>query len=79
MSAAFVVFIFLFSSYPVNHIDRLGCDYATTLQELQAFLLDSINMLDSGLDIGTSKAMEAGIYCSGLIDDVRIYNRAVIP
>jgi len=34
---------------------------------------------DNGLYIGTGKAMEAGTYWSGLIDDVRIYNRAVIP
>jgi hypothetical protein len=32
-----------------------------------------------GLYIGTGKAMEAGTYWSGLIDDVRIYNRVVIP
>jgi hypothetical protein len=32
-----------------------------------------------GLYIGTSKAMEPGTYFSGLIDDVRIYNRAVSP
>ena len=32
-----------------------------------------------GLYIGTGKAMEAGTYFSGLIDDVRIYNRAVYP
>jgi Tol biopolymer transport system component len=34
---------------------------------------------ESGLYIGTGKAMEAGTYFSGLIDDVRIYNRAIIP
>jgi len=34
---------------------------------------------DNGLYIGTGKAMEAGTYWSGLIDDVRIYNRAVRP
>ncbi len=32
-----------------------------------------------GLYIGTGKAMESGTYFSGLIDDVRIYNRAVKP
>jgi len=32
-----------------------------------------------GLYIGTGKAMESGTYFSGLIDDVRIYNRAVSP
>jgi hypothetical protein len=34
---------------------------------------------DGGLHIGTGKAMEPGTYWSGLIDDVRIYNRAVTP
>ena len=32
-----------------------------------------------GLKIGTGKAMEPVSFWSGLIDDVRIYNRAVIP
>ena len=32
-----------------------------------------------GLYIGTGKGMESGTYFSGLIDDVRIYNRAVSP
>lgn len=32
-----------------------------------------------GFNIGTSTAMETGTYFSGLIDDVRIYNRAVRP
>ena len=34
---------------------------------------------DGGLYIGTDKSMEPGTYWSGLIDDVRIYNRAVRP
>jgi hypothetical protein len=34
---------------------------------------------DSGLYIGTGKAMESGTYFSGLIDDVRIYNKALRP
>jgi hypothetical protein len=34
---------------------------------------------DNGLFIGTGKSMEPGTYWSGLIDDVRIYNRAVTP
>jgi hypothetical protein len=34
---------------------------------------------ENGLYIGTGTAMEPGCYWSGLIDDVRIYNRAVIP
>jgi N-acetylneuraminic acid mutarotase len=32
-----------------------------------------------GLNIGTGKGAEPGTYFSGLIDDVRIYNRAVSP
>ncbi|MHC4463466.1 MAG: LamG-like jellyroll fold domain-containing protein [Planctomycetota bacterium] len=32
-----------------------------------------------GIYIGTGKAMAAGTFFSGLIDDVRIYNRAVSP
>jgi len=44
-------------------------------EDTQADLVVSEN----GLYIGTGKAMEAGTYFSGLIDDVRIYNRVVIP
>ncbi|MHC4534122.1 MAG: LamG-like jellyroll fold domain-containing protein [Planctomycetota bacterium] len=40
---------------------------------------DGLRSSDGGLYIGTGKAMEAGTYFSGLIDDVRIYNRVVIP
>ena len=34
---------------------------------------------ENGLYIGTDKAMELGSFWSGLIDDIRIYNRALIP
>ncbi|MBL7187468.1 MAG: PD40 domain-containing protein [Phycisphaerae bacterium] len=40
---------------------------------------DGMEGSDSGLYIGTGKAMEPGTFWSGLIDDVRIYNRAVRP
>jgi len=40
---------------------------------------DGLSGSESGLNIGTSKAMEPGTFWLGLIDDVRIYNRAVIP
>jgi len=40
---------------------------------------DRLEGSDNGLYIGTGKAMEPGTYFSGLIDDVRIYNRAVHP
>ena len=38
-----------------------------------------LEALQKGLYIGTGNAMEAGTYWSGLIDDVRIYNRAINP
>jgi hypothetical protein len=34
---------------------------------------------DNGLYLGCGKAMESGTFWSGLIDDVRIYNRVVNP
>ncbi len=40
---------------------------------------DDLGGSASGLYIGTGKAMEPGTYWSGLIDDVRIYNRVVRP
>jgi hypothetical protein len=40
---------------------------------------DSLETSDGGLYIGCGKSMESGTYFSGLIDDVRIYNRVVIP
>jgi hypothetical protein len=44
-------------------------------QDTQLGLKSSAN----GLYIGTGNAMAPGTYFSGLIDDVRIYNRIVIP
>jgi hypothetical protein len=44
-------------------------------EDTQANLQDS----DGGLYIGTDSIMQTGTYWSGLIDDVRIYNRAVRP
>ncbi|MCP4610630.1 MAG: LamG domain-containing protein [Planctomycetes bacterium] len=40
-------------------------------------LQDSSNIVY--IYIGTGSAMAPGTYFSGLIDDVRIYNRVVIP
>ncbi len=40
---------------------------------------DGLESATAGLYIGIGKAMEPGTYWSGLIDDVRIYNRAVTP
>jgi len=39
----------------------------------------SLESSQMGLYIGAGKAMEPGTYFSGMIDDVRIYNRVVSP
>jgi hypothetical protein len=53
----------------------LYVDGVVVVEDTQANLEGS----DNGLYIGTDKAMTPGTYFSGLIDDVRIYNRAVRP
>ena len=40
---------------------------------------DSLEGSDGGLYIGCGKNMEPGTYWSGMIDDVRIYDRVVVP
>ncbi|MFC1633431.1 kelch repeat-containing protein [Planctomycetota bacterium] len=40
---------------------------------------EGLESSDSGLYIGTGKLMTTGTFFSGLIDDIRIYNRAVSP
>jgi len=41
--------------------------------------LANLEVSENSLLIGTGKAMKSGTYWSGLIDDVRIYNRPVTP
>jgi carboxypeptidase D len=53
----------------------LYVDSVVVAEDTQNTLVNSNN----GLYIGTSKNMELGTYFSGLIDDIRIYNRAVRP
>jgi len=53
----------------------LYVDDVEVAKDSQAGLQDSVG----GLYIGTGKAMETESFFSGLIDDVRIYNRAVTP
>ena len=53
----------------------LYVDDVLVAEDAQTNLLGS----DNGLYIGSGTAMEPGSYWSGLIDDVRIYNRAVTP
>ena len=40
---------------------------------------DSLGSSDNGLYIGAGKTLDAASFFSGLIDDVRIYNRAITP
>jgi hypothetical protein len=40
---------------------------------------DNLDISVNGLYFGTGKAMESNTFFSGLIDDIRIYNRAVSP
>jgi len=53
----------------------LYVDDLAVAQDTQDGLLGA----DSGLHIGAGKTMELGSYWSGLIDDIRIYRRAVTP
>jgi hypothetical protein len=39
----------------------------------------SLEGSENGFYIGAGKMMQSGTYWSGLIDDVRIYNRTVSP
>ncbi len=57
-------------SYRTLYVDDIA-----VAEDTQANLAGSYN----GLYIGTGKAMETGSFWSGLIDDVRIYKRALIP
>jgi outer membrane protein assembly factor BamB len=53
----------------------LYVDDVKAAEDTQANLQDS----DGGLYIGTGKNLDSGTFFSGLIDDIRIYNRAVHP
>jgi len=44
-----------------------------------ALTLAPLESATGGLYIGAGKNLDAGTFFSGLIDDVRIYNRAVMP
>jgi hypothetical protein len=52
---------------------KLYVDGVVAAEDTQPPLAGSVD----GLYIGCGKAMEAGTFWSGLIDDVRIYNRVV--
>ena len=54
---------------------KLFVDGITVVEDTQ----DSVGIAGSGLYIGVGKNFISGTYFSGLIDDVRIYNRVVSP
>ena len=54
---------------------RLYVDGVIVAEDAQ----DDLDISVNGLYIGTGKAMEPGTFFSGLIDDIRIYNRVVSP
>jgi len=54
---------------------KLYVDDAVVAEDTQT----NLQGLENGLYIGAGKAMEPGFFWSGLIDDVRIYNRVVRP
>ena len=54
---------------------KLYVDGATVAEHTQ----DGLQGSDRGLYIGCGKAIEAGTFFSGMIDDIRIYNRVVKP
>ena len=54
---------------------RLYVDGVIVAEDVQ----DNLDISVNGLYFGTGKTMEPGTFFSGLIDDVRIYNRAVKP
>jgi hypothetical protein len=53
----------------------LYVDNVAVAEDTQA----NLEVSENSLLIGTGTAMEPGSFWSGLIDDVRIYNRAVRP
>jgi hypothetical protein len=54
---------------------RLYVDGVIVAEDAQ----DNLDISINGLYFGTGKTMEPGTFFSGLIDDIRIYNRVVHP
>jgi N-acetylneuraminic acid mutarotase len=59
-------------SYRILYVDDIEVAKDTTAQ-------NPLKSADGGLHIGASNTLATGTYFSGLIDDIRIYNRAVSP
>ena len=56
-------------------VQDLPVDDVAVIADTQEDLIGS----NAGLHIGAARALGPGLFWSGLIDDVRIYNRAVHP
>ena len=56
---------------------RLYVDYAEVIRDGNA--LAGLESADGGLYFGAAKTLTAAEFWSGLIDDVRIYDRAITP
>ena len=54
---------------------RLYVDGVIVAEDVQ----DNLDISVNGLYFGTGKTMEPGTFFSGLIDEIRIYNRAISP
>jgi N-acetylneuraminic acid mutarotase len=59
-------------SYRTLYVD--GIEVAKDINTLA-----SLENSDGGLYVGTNKNHDAGTFFSGLIDDIRVYNRVVVP
>jgi hypothetical protein len=55
----------------------LYADGTEVAKDTQALTLAPLQYADGGMYIGAGKNLEAGTFFSGLIDDVRIYNKAL--
>ena len=63
--------------YDMDKLHRLLYVDGVMVAEDTTFVAGMLS--DGGLYIGASKDLDAGTFFSGLIDDVRIYNRVVNP
>jgi Tol biopolymer transport system component len=61
-------------SYRYLYVDR--AEVAKVAKDTEPSMLESS---DGGLYLGAGSTLESGSFFSGLIDDVRIYNRAITP
>ncbi|MCJ7674120.1 MAG: LamG domain-containing protein, partial [Sedimentisphaerales bacterium] len=63
----------------LNSYDPIGGGLRRMVKTMPAIKSTAVAGSDVGLSIGAGKNLEAGSFWSGLIDDVKIYDRAVTP